>query len=318
MRITTDPTLFLNDDLFEELIALMRLVRDARHHWDVDPESARLAGDYFDRFAPLAAQGYRQLMQKSVTAGAYLPPAGRHRPRITAESARVSIRDLERSALIVLENQESDGTFLRAVFRAFGRADLIDALESGAMAFRHAGGGGVMFKKIAMEAAREYGVIVRVCGVLDSDRLVPVVRTSAHRDADQSGDHGVTVLVLELREVENYIPPAALEPLLARPGVDGAAAALARLNSEQRGYYDMKKGFGATDTKPAAVKPAQADLFAELGQEQVHELGRGLGEKIINCLKRRDLVLTAADFEGVAPGARAEFDKLFAMIDEVL
>ncbi|KJE24605.1 hypothetical protein FF36_00979 [Frankia torreyi] len=318
MRVATDPEIFSDDDLFEVLVRFIALIIEARHHWDVDPVSEKRASDYFERNAPARAAVYRQLMQKSVTDAAYRPPPAAGRPRITLSTARASIRDLERPALVVLENQESDGTFLNAVFRAFGRDDLLAALDAGRLSFRHAGGGKVIFRKIAIEAAREYGVHVRVCGVMDSDRLVPHARTDAHSHAAQLADHGVAVLVLALREVENYIPPAALAPLVEKSGVGGAVTALARLSPEQRGYYDMKNGFGATGSKPAAVRPEQRDLFADLDPRLVQELGHGFDGKIIKCLMRRDLDLTAADFGAVGPGVRAELDELIAMIDEVL
>lgn len=281
MRIATDPEVFLDDDLFEVLIRLIDLIIEARHRWDVDPVSERRAADYFERHTPLRAQVYRQLMQKSVTAAAYLPPAGRRQATITAETARASVEDLGRPALVVLENQESDGVFLRAVFRAFGRTDLLAALDAGWLSFRHAGGGGVMFRKVAIDAAGEYELIVRVCGLLDSDRLVPGARTDAHEQAAQLGAHRVAVLVLALREVENYIPPAALASLPADSAVGRVTAALSRLNAEQRGYYDMKKGFRAGKKEPAAVKPAQQALFADLSPPLLDELGHGFGDKII-------------------------------------
>ncbi|MCL9794283.1 hypothetical protein [Frankia sp. AgKG'84/4] len=317
MRILSDPDVFLDDELFETLIAFMAMVIEGRHLWDVDPLSAERAADYFGRHAPTRAQAYRQLTEKSVTAGVYRSRGQDNRPTITATAARAMVADLLRPALVILENQESDGLLLRAVFRAFGRVDLIDALERGWLLFRHAGGGGAMFRKTAMEAAREYVEVVRLCGVLDSDRRVPSARTSQHDHAGEISAHGIAIHVLEFREAENYIPPAALSRVMDGGHHSVVAAAVARLTSDQRGVFDMKAGFFDSRKKRIIIRDEQLPLFGTLSAADLQELGRGFGPKVMNCLSGPP-PLGIADFADLGPDVQPELERLLAMIDEVL
>ncbi|CAO5149595.1 hypothetical protein FAIPA1_120127 [Frankia sp. AiPs1] len=210
MRVLTDPDVFLDDELFEPLVRFMSMVVEGRHQWDIDQSSERQAAEYFERHAPLRAPTYHQIAQKSATDAVYRPPGRANRPMITRRTAPGVVDDLGRPALVVLENQESDGTFLRSVFRAFDRRDLLEALARNWLVLRHAGGGGVMYQKIALQGAGEFSSVVRVCGFLDSDSLHAGSRTKGHTVAEQLESARISVLVLSLREVENYIPLAAL------------------------------------------------------------------------------------------------------------
>jgi hypothetical protein len=96
--------------------------------------------------------------------------------------------------------------------------------------------------------------LIRIAVLIDSDRLVPPERLPNHDMADLLRADGVEVHVLALREAENYVP----NRILASCGNPSTASItltrLGNLHPDQRGHYDMKKGYGR-GSSPAPTPP---------------------------------------------------------------
>ncbi len=315
MLISTDPAVFDDDDNFESVIGFMVLLIEGRHLWDVDPASEERAAMFFAKHSPLRASVYRQIMQKGFAATTLMGSSRSRGPHITSGSVHDAVSDLAQPAVVVVENAESDGLFFRTVVQAFQRGELVNAIEQSWLVVRQSGGGGE-FVKVTADAARQFRSIVRVCGFLDSDRLVPGALTEAHTKAQKAREIGIDVHVLELREAENYIPPRSLRGNDSATRRRRVAEAFARLTLEQRGHFDMKRGF-RNKKGETAIPPEQQTLYASLDDELVEELANGFEGKIIRCLAEAT-VLTVEDFTEVGPGVVDEIRKLIKMIGEVV
>src|SRR5262249_13891263 len=106
--------------------------------------------------------------------------------------------------LRIVEDQDSDGCFIRVLARVLQADQVLRALSQGWLEIEHGGGGSLA--KVAESAVGRYRRLVRVAALLDSDRMVPGQRTNSHEKADRLRLLGVLVHVLELREAENYVP----------------------------------------------------------------------------------------------------------------
>jgi hypothetical protein len=313
--VSTDPAVFDIDDNFEPAVGFMDLLIKGRHLWDVDPASEERAALFFAKHSPLRAPVYRQIMQKGFAAATLV---GSSRPRgahITSGNVHDAVSDLTQPAVVIVENATSDGLFIRAVFQAFQRGELLAAIEQSWLVVRQSGGGGE-FTKVASDTAEQFRVVVRVCGFLDSDRLIPGSRTQAHDKAEEAREIGIDVHVLELREAENYIPPSVLRGDDSTTRRRQTAEAFAQLTPEQRGHFDMKRGF-KNKKGETAIPPEQQTLYASLGDELVEELADGFGGGILRWLAGAE-DLTAEDFAEVGPGVVDEIRELIRMIDEVI
>lgn len=79
---------------------------------------------------------------------------------------------LGKPAYVAVENENSDGVFLKAMIHAFKRKELLDAQTEGWWEFWHLGGIGEVAKRIEHLRARTIGPL-KVFVLSDSDRLYP-------------------------------------------------------------------------------------------------------------------------------------------------
>jgi hypothetical protein len=215
--------------------------------------------------------------------------------------------------VLVVEDQETDGCFVRALAEIFRADRLRRALSKDWLLIVHGGGSGSL-ARVAREAARRFHRSIRVSALYDSDRLVPGTHTGCHTKANALAADAIVVHVLELREAENYVP----NKVLASCGKPSHAARklglLKRLTPQQRGHFAMKKGFGPA----CVVPPEQAELFADLDSEILIGLRDGFGNDLLHRLSAMSSQLTERDFAAQGIDVDAEIRRFLGKIATVI
>ena len=174
---------------------------------------------------------------------------------------------------ILVEDDASDGALLSAAVLAHADEATLRTWEAGARAnprgwvFVHCGGSSIKRK------TREYAEDSRTTGrrplvVVDSDEELPAplraqepsIRRSPSRDLKEEADrHGVRLLILPLREAENYLPDAFwaawADESPQRSAYRPVVKALAQLSADQRDFLDME------GDKRLSASPDRGPLF---------------------------------------------------------
>lgn len=270
MRLELSADVFADAEALPDLLRLLRCVAEGRHDWEADPVVQEAAARYFAHHLPRLAGTYATLGRKGAVAAVWRGVSERTTVvRVCAADLDDHVEDLARPAVVVVENHQSDGSFLRVIARVFRAHRLESALERGWLQIDH--GGGDTLASVAEAAAVRFRLRTRVAAMLDSDRWLPGQRTPAHDKADRLSRIGIVVHVLELREAENYVPNRVLQTV-GRPGAASRKLDLLKqLTSEQRGHFNMKEGFGP-DNRPPAIRPEQRTLYAGVSQRVLNGL----------------------------------------------
>ncbi|AST69706.1 hypothetical protein BFG07_14095 [Kosakonia cowanii] len=148
---------------------------------------------------------------------------------------------LSRKAVLILENEFSDASFIEAVIKSQGKKYLLESRNK-SWEIKGAGGCGEIPKHIKSESIKMNG-LNRVVVVHDSDRLNPTSAISEvqQKIIDTAKEQGVMCCTLQKREIENYIPDSLISSL------DNAREIIIQhfetLSAEQKDYYDYKIGF---------------------------------------------------------------------------
>lgn len=311
MRVDLAEDVFGAAEALPDLLVLLRCFAEGRHDWVAGPEVIAAAQRYLSEHAPRLAATSAGLARKGTVASAWRGGRDRSsRVRVGPGDLADHAADLCRPAVLVVEDHESDGCFVRALAEVFRAQRLRHALSEGWLEIVH--GGGSRLVTVAESAAARYRRRVRAAALLDSDRLLPGQRTGSHRKAEQLVRAGVAVHVLELREAENYVPTRVLG-LPSRSGDHSRKARLlGRLSPEQRGHYDMKRGFGS------AVPVEQAILFGRLDSGTVIGLRGGFGKDLLRRLADVCADLTERDFASLGPEVATELRTLLATFTSVI
>jgi hypothetical protein len=121
--------------------------------------------------------------------------------------------------------------------------------------------------------------------------------------------------VLELREAENYVPNQVLQAACALQQLDGSRVeALTTFDANQRGYFDMKKGF----KKRKVIRP-QRSLFQDIAPAVIIELEHGFGDKLLKLLAEHAGDLTEDDFRvDVGPKVPEEMRAFLVMLRKIV
>ncbi|WP_049567240.1 hypothetical protein [Nocardiopsis sp. SBT366] len=327
MRVEISPELYEHEDVAFQLTSLLRLFARGKHEWVILSGHVALVVGYVERndraVLPITAElarkaSVREAWNDSVTDGdARFPLTG---VKVTKESLENDLADLERPAYVVVENEISDGAFLRAVCRVFGCTDIVRALDQGWAELVHSGGGGQIPQLVEARAGR-FRRTVRVAVFMDSDRYRAEERTKSHKLADEASEHGARVHVLRLREIENYVPVRVLESLGSGHQHTVQVEAFQRLDPEQRGFFDMKKGFGLGVGNTAKGPHAKHQgLYDELPSEVRDVLRKGFGPELVSklgALADAD-ALTVHDFGGEEGETTKELRALLGMLRRII
>lgn len=170
---------------------------------------------------------------------------------------------LGRLLYITVENTESDKRFIQAVFKALRGRELCTEKE---VQFLH--GGGNTTDKVVIENSISP---VRMICIIDSDRKHPI------QQADESDkvrnllsiceEKNLALVVLEKREIENYIPTEALRAWLCKENREKETThPYFELTLEQKSFFDLKKGLKKNDMELKEIK----DLYNGHYSEELH------------------------------------------------
>ena len=331
MRIVFSEEVMADKQLWPTLDRILFTVEDGWHLWEIpDPEAMEqshwlLKGrsqlrDLFEaasRHSAWQSRGDIHFRCVIVAAQSSNDPS-----RLPAETAR---RYLSQPLVVLMENTESDGMFLDAVLDLLGCEELQRLRSCSPPAIEYdSPGGSELPKRIGkyIDDPAWTGVPRRIFVVTDSDRLTDdddlgqlAEQVTAACEANKVPFH-----ILQKRSIENYIPQAALEARAERtPDLREKAAAIARLDSEQRDHFPLKKGF------PKGIPPKQQSLFSlsRWNEEDrailLDEGKREFGKKIYQIFRdHRDEITSESLRECSGPqlddGDETELDHLVTQI----
>ncbi|MFB9360225.1 hypothetical protein [Actinoplanes nipponensis] len=233
--------------------------------------------------------------------------------QVSAEDLEDAADDLCQPAVLVVEDQENDGCFVKSVASALGHTRLIDAIDRGWLVIRHAGG--ERLELVAKNELLTFRRLSRIAALLDSDRWTPSDRTNNHVKAERLTALGISVHVLELREAENYVPSRILA-LIGKPAeTSKKLEALKSLTPSQRGYYDMKFGFGPV-ASPPRIRAEQTELFSTIDMPTLLRLRGGFGRKVLAAMYENRARLKQSDL--AALGVEQELEEMLMRIESLV
>jgi hypothetical protein len=314
MQLSIGSDVFTDAMSLPHLIGILRCVQDGRHVWIAEETELEAAETYMRAHVPHLADSYVGLAQKGVVELQWIGSI--EKPAVISIQADDLVHDLSRPAVLVVEDQRSDGSFLKGLFDVFGAERLLDALSKGWLEIRHGGGGGSL-PAVTLNEVGYFRRQIRVAALLDSDRLLPGEHTDAHHKAALLATHGVVSHVLELREIENYLPNHALAAVRPMRVSRYRLRFLRRLTLEQRGVYDMKSGFGPASSPPS-IPPRQAPLFSSLPRETLNGLRGGFGKSVASCMTLMATSLTERDFRGLGDLVVTEIKTMLQDIAKII
>ena len=293
-----------------DLYDLLRCFVHNRHDWVTNSLVVAAVEAFLPQHLPTLADTYVALARKAAVGKDW---TGTSQAGEVVRVGRADLgdysADLCQPAVLVVENQHSDGFFLHAVAHVFGHERIITALRERWVEIHN--GGGSSLVKVAEAAAARYRRVVRVVALLDSDRLIPRQRTGSHDKADKLTKMKVAVHVLDRREAENYVPYRVLAQAGRRPVASRRLAFLKRLTQDQREHFDMKHGF--KKVRPA-VQAAQRDLFDALDLDVRLGLHDGFGQDLLQRMHNDRERLTEHDFAQLGDEVVAELRALLATL----
>lgn len=317
MQIDIRPEVFSTPGSLPRILSLLECVQEGRHDWVADESVIPAAESYLHENLPLLADAYVSLSQKGLVNIQWTGSIERPSVVVIQTDNLDDISyDLARPAALVVEDERSDGSFVRSLCQAFGADRILQSLSRGWMEIRHGGGGGSV-PSVAEAEVEKFRRKVRVAVMLDSDRLIPGEHTRAYETADKLRSMGAVVHVLELREIENYIPNRVLASIKPIRVSHFRLDHLKLLTPDQRAVYDMKSGFGPA-SGPPVVHSRQSGVFGTLASKTLVGLRAGFGTNAVTYLAAMADSLTERDFQTLGGGVVAEIATLLREIASVI
>ncbi|MCB5178461.1 hypothetical protein [Streptomyces antimicrobicus] len=326
------------DENADLILRLIGFFREARHEWVISPGDVDAVHAFLERHLPVLAQIYLLLAQKASMAQAWAPHGGTVGVvRVTGETLVTDVRDLERPAVLVVENATYDWQMIEALARLLGCEDVIDAKEGGRLSVYNGGGkDGATWH--AVDQAAQFSRTKRVVLVIDSDSFHPTDRTGSHEKAEAAARDGVSSHVLRFREMENYIPNRVLARQSRKPVAMSSMAkrleSLKTFSPVQRAHFDMKHGFKGKPQKGSEQKGRHAgkagttyvipfrhgDLYDEVAEHDLITLQEGFGTDLPGLFLQEVMRggISERDLDGLGPGAKQELRSMFETIRGVI
>ncbi|MFE6004515.1 hypothetical protein ACFQ65_12345 [Streptomyces sp. NPDC056450] len=325
----------------ELVLRLISFFREARHDWVLSPLQVDAVNEFFQRHVPTLAKVYLLLAQKASGMHAWVPrDASAGVVRVTSETLNGDVRDLERSAVLVVENATYDWQMIEALAHLLGCEDIVDAKKRSRLDVYNGGGKDGACRHAVDQAAR-FTRIKRVILVIDSDSFYPGERTNNHDKAEVVMQEGGNIHVLNFREMENYIPNRVLARQPRNPGAQANMAkrleSLKKMSAEQRAHFDMKHGFqGKTKRgseyskkkprrsggvgKTYCVPPHQRDLYDGVDEQDLITLQEGFGTDLPKLFLQevRNGGISERDLDGLKLGATQELRMMLNKIRSVI
>ena len=195
----------------------------------------------------------RHLLVASIQRGAWTLAPHERRVRVTACPGAAdelkpenATRFAEEPFVILVENRDSDGAFVKRVVRELDKSlHRLWRRPGDPIRFDSLGGAGQMPEEVERRTqGKPYRP--RLVAIIDSDRKGPNDTDSPAAQAlyRQCEKRSVPCCILAKREAENYLPRILLDER-QDVGADHARLVEAwdRLNNDQKNFFDMKNGF---------------------------------------------------------------------------
>lgn len=307
-----------------ELYAIAACFDCGQHQWEIDDLDALLGSAWmrglptWDALDELAEKSYRAAIDEpALHPPRWLVVVTDAAPGVTervvycdpGEARRLATNPLR----VILENATSDGGFVRSVAATYAATAVTTAIAKGWLVFDQAGGSGEFVKRATALLALSVPPLRILC-LMDSDRLVPgpLPPTVAKRCSELTA-LGVDSFVLHKREVENYLPPSAID----RDRTRSVYVSWLRLTPVQQDHYDMKYGFREDPkTGEASLLAEQEGLFADVSQWHRRRLIGGFGKAVGECFDGEPL--DAKELEARCESKPGELRELVSWLEAAL
>jgi hypothetical protein len=322
VKVAIEDNVFNAPTAFEALDRILDHFLSGRHRWEIDDvdrikNSPWLAGG--DR----VSQRNTEILEKCFVAAATASRGRMHTQGVAVDTTpalpnRLSPTDaltyLSSPAIVIVENEESDGAFLATLVHAYDRVDLWQALESRWIDLDHAGGYGEIEKRLERYLDRTQGP-PRALVLADSDRLYPGHLSATFTKIDEVCTRlGIPYVVLEKRAIENYLPVGALQ----RSNRRNCYQAFLKLGMIQRAHYGMKKGFSRDDSGTPVVHADQAMIFQHVPTRVLEDLCGGFGPDVWELFRDARDVITADTLNLTCDSNPLELPRLLDRIEALI
>lgn len=322
MKVEIAHPVFQAAGFFDALDRILDHFLSGRHRWSIDDVDTIKASHWLSANDRMSRRNV-EILEKCFVAGAQAAASGMHSMQLTIDVAssppsrllpQDAVAYLASPAVVIVENEESDGAFLNAVLSAYGRADIWFAMEYRWIELDHAGGYGEIEKRIERYNLRNLGPS-RVLVLADSDRLFP-----GHQSQTFTKIHEVCTrlsipyVMLAKRTIENYLPVGALQ----RSSHRSCYQAFLKLNATQRDHYNMKKGFARSNSGAPKLPVEQIAIFAHVPTKILGDLCEGFGGEVWRLFQTARDVITADTMSLTCLSRPTELPDLFDRIEGLL
>lgn len=167
---------------------------------------------------------------------------------------------LDSPLYIVVENKDSDGKFIRNIYNYFSQNKFEKMEKDNKIQIIHGSGGNV---KLSIEA---FTNPCRLLGIVDSDKKYPDDSIGQKKDKQElikiCNERGFHLIILERREIENYIPDKAIKKWKPKSGSKiSEINQYFLLNEKQKSYFDIKHGLKIKDFKEPKVRELYNNIY---------------------------------------------------------
>ena len=289
MRIVIDVSAAEDPDAHEWLDRTLYRIVDGWHVWDLTATPDLRALQTTTWIGGRGALGgrARELLIRSTQRRAWTPVLHGRRVRVTAHpteaedlAPEVAFRLADEPLVILVENRNSDGAFVRRVVTELDKS--LHGLwkrDGQPIRFDSVGGADQMPQEVE-NRAEAVPYRPRLVAVIDSDRKGPEDSEgkNARRLRKTCEEQAVSCWVLAKREAENYLPRVLLG---ARPdaGADHQRRLEAwnRLSDDQKDFFDMRHGL------PRTLSQVEQNLFDDVPDADRKILAQGFGPNVHEC-----------------------------------
>jgi len=323
VKVRFAPDVLSDNRSFRVLDRIVDLFMDGRHCWDIE-DFETVANSLWIKSAIGSRSGdiNLEILGKCYTKTVYYPKNMHSKLLIiTTEDNGISDlipaharRCLEAPAYVLVENSESDGSFLDAMISCFNRQRLQDAQTEAWWHYEHLGGFGEIEKRLNQLLGRTIGP-PRIFVVADSDSEYPGhVPPSAVKVRETCEKYNIPFAILNKRKIENYMPLSLLHYAKKKT----TFMAFKKLTQDQKDYYEMKHGFKRADNGEANVPTTQSALYADVHKHVRRNLCGGFGDNVYELFKTKRQFLKSKDIENICTKDPNEVNRVLDEIEKIL
>ena len=292
MRIEIDVGVANDPDSHAWLDRILYKIEDGWHVWDTVTQVATEVIEATTWIRGRGSQGdwVLQMLVASIQRGAWTSAPHGRRVQVKAHPTGAdelnpedAVRLAEERLVILVENRNSDGAFVRRVVTELDKSlHRLWQRPGEPIRFDSLGGAGQMLEEVEQRArGRRYRP--RLVAIVDSDLKGPrdTNSSAAQRLRSTCAKSNVPCWVLAKRESENYLPRILLSQR-KDTGADHARLVEAwdGLTDAQKDFFDMKHGL------PDALTDIEQELFRDLPATDRQVLSIGFGPNIYECWDR--------------------------------